>query len=212
MRPLLRLFSDLRRQILIHRRGLAALCAAGAVLVTLQTLRPAAPITVELWTAARDVPAGTRLTRDDLGRTAYPPDLAPGEAVPDLDRLVGRTLVVPLERGQPVSARHLLGRNALVGYPGRAAIAVRLPDADVATLLRPGDRVDLWSTDARNPGPAALVVDDAAVLAASEPESGGLTSAGAASGALVLLAVPNDEIATVAAATATGFLSVAWNR
>jgi len=72
--------------------------------------------------------------------------------------VLGRTLATPLGTGEPLTPAHLTGRERLVGYPGRVAVAVRIPDADVAALLTPGQRVALVASDpqgAREPNSSA---------------------------------------------------------
>src|SRR5690349_17311768 len=101
----LRALHDVRRVVLIHRRTLAALCAGGAVLLALGVLEPAPPTTVPVWTAAADLAGGRILETEDLRRVRVPADLAPAYAVADQEDLVGRTLAVPVERGEPLTRR-----------------------------------------------------------------------------------------------------------
>ncbi len=206
----LHLLREFRRRLLIHRRGIAALCAAAAVLLSLRALQDPGVPTVPVWTVARDVPAGTRLTSADLRRASFPTAAVPASAVKDPSLLLGRTVAQPLERGQTLSARQVLGSTVLDGHPGRVAIAVRIPDAGVAALLHTGDRVDLWATDPRSNGPAELAVTDAVVLSTGQRSEA--NSGANATGALVVLAVVPAAVPELAAATSTGFLSVAWNR
>ena len=181
MHALLTVLVRIRRRVLLHRRALAALCAGLAALVTVSLLRPSPPPTVPVWVAARDVAAGEALEPDDLRSVRWPAALAPASALSsrdDRDRLVGRTAVVPVQRGQPVTVRSVLGDSALTGHPGRDVIAVRVHDTDVAGLLVPGDEIDLWVTDPRAGGGARQVVTGARVVAVPPVQEGVLASAG----------------------------------
>lgn len=180
------------------------------MIVTVPTLRPEAPATVPVWVAARDLSPGAVLARDDVRRAAWPRGLDPPARVEVAD-LIGRTVVTPMLRGLPLTAASVLGRDGLAGHPGRAAVAVRLPDPDVAELLAPGDAIDLWVGETGDSGQPHRVVADARVLAVPEPEDGPLdTSAG--DGRVVVLAVDEEVVGEVATAATRGFLSVAWSR
>lgn len=200
-----------RRRLLVHRRGLAALCVAAAAALGFQVLTDPGPTTTAVWTAARDVPSGTVLRAVDFRRTAYAVGSVPPRALHDLTRALGRTLVTPLDRGEPVSADKLLGTGRLAGYPGRAAVAVRIPDAALASLLRAGDEVDLVQADPRGAGPAHRVARDAVVLAVVDSDSTSAAST-ASTGRLVVFAVPVEEVDVLAAAPTAGFLTAVWNR
>ena len=99
---------EVRRHVLIHRRPLAALLVALAVLAALRATQPPAPATSQVWTAAHDLPAGRVLAHDDLRRTTYAPGSVPAGAVGDPAAVVGRTLAAPLRRG----VRRVLVRRA----------------------------------------------------------------------------------------------------
>lgn len=213
MRALLPLLARLRRRLLLHRRGLAALGAGLAALVLVPLLRPSPPPTVEVWVATHDVAAGEALEADDLRTVRWPAALAPPSAVSTRsgrDRLIGRTTVMPVQRGQPVTARSVLANAALAGHPGRDAVAVRVPDPDVVDLLVPGDAIDLWVTDVHGDGGARKVVTGARVLAVPPPREGVLGSE--ANGRVVVLAVDRESVADVTAAVSGGFLNVVWSR
>lgn len=88
---------------------------------------------------------------------------------------------------------------------GTLAAPVRITDAEVAQLLRPGDIVDIVAADGE--GGAAVVAPAATVL--SVPGGGDrLLGGDPFSGALVLVAVPTATAVSLAAAAAAGSLSV----
>ena len=202
----LRLLDALRRRVLVHRRLLGALSAACAVWLVVQAASTPPAATLPVWTAARDLPSGTVIGPHDLRRTGFAPGSVPPAAVRSRDSVVGRTLATPVGAGEPVTPAHLVGADRLAGYPGRAAVAVRIPDADVAALLTPGQRVDLVASDPQGGRPPERLVEDAAVLAV--PRGGG--AGGMVTGRLVVLAVPDGVADEVAAAATSRYLTVVW--
>lgn len=209
MKPL-RIVDELRRRILVHRRVLGAAFSALAVWLVVQAATAPAPTTIPVWTAAHDLGSGTVLGHDDLSRTGFAPGSVPAGAIRSVDSVLGRTLATPLGTGEPVTTAHLVGTERLEGYPGRSAVAVRIPDADVVALLTPGQRVALVATDPQGDGAPERVADDAAVLALPESDAG--RGAALLPGRLVVFAVPSGSVDEVAAAATTHYLSVVWTR
>jgi pilus assembly protein CpaB len=209
MKPL-RVLDDVHRRILVHRRLLGAALAAIAVWLVAQAATAPAPVTTPVWTAAHDLASGTVLTRDDLTRTGFTPGSVPTAAIRSARVVVGRTLATPLGAGEPITAAHLAGAERLAGYPGRSAVAVRIPDADVVTLLTPGQRVALVATDPQGGQPPERVADEAVVLAV--PKADAEAGSSTLSGRLVVFAVPDDLADQVVAAGTTRYLSVVWSR
>jgi Flp pilus assembly protein CpaB len=209
MKPL-RLLDELRRRVLVHRHLLGASFAALAAWMVVQAATAPPPEADPVWTAAHDLPSGTVLSRADLARTDFAPGSVPDAAVRSVDAVVGRTLATPLGSGEPVTEAHLTGSERLAGYPGRSAVAIRIPDADVVALLTPGQRVALVASDPQGGQQPERIVDDAAVLALpkSDPDAGPT----ALPGRLVVLAVPRDDADEVVAAGTTRYLGVVWDR
>jgi pilus assembly protein CpaB len=209
MSAVLRVLNAIRRRVLIHRRVLVALCLAALAWSVVTTLEPPPPSTESVWTASKDLPSGTVLSAQDLLRRSVPPGNAP-VASHDLESLVGRTLAAPLGRGEVATTTQTMGSGHLVGYPGRSAVPIRIPDADTVDLLRSGDHIDLVGTDPQSDAPGTRVAEDAVVL--SVPRRADRGSAPALTGRLVVLAVPSDTVVGVASAASRLFLTVIWNR
>ena len=205
-----RVLADLRRRVLVHRRLLAALFAATATWLVAQSAAAPPPATTAVWTAARDLRGGTVLTRADVARTGFAPGSVPAASVRSVDDLLGRTLAAPLGRGEPITSTDLTGAERLAGYPGRSAVAVRVPDADVVALLTPGQHVALVATDPQGGQSAEIVAGDAAVLAV--PRAGRDSGPAALGGRLVVFAVPTGDAGAVLAAATSRYLGVVWNR
>jgi Flp pilus assembly protein CpaB len=204
MRRLAALLRPVRRAVLARRRPLAALLTAVAVAAGLHAAAAPPPAEVPVTVAARDLPSGAVLTGADLRTVGFAPGSVPAGAVADAG---GRTLAGPLRAGEPVTDVRLVGPALTEGYPGLAAVPVRLPDAGVARLLAVGDRIDLVATDPEG-APAAVVAADVPVLALPADDGDpGVTGLG---GRLVVLGVPPSDVPLVADASARTFLTVAF--
>ncbi|HEU5267794.1 MAG TPA: SAF domain-containing protein [Jatrophihabitans sp.] len=134
---------------------------------------PGRPVVI----AARDLPAGRRLTSGDIAVVRWPDRLVPDSAVQDIRSLLGRRLAGSLARHEAVTTARLLGRDLTTGLgPGLVAVPVPLADSHARDLLHPGDHVDLL---------AAPRADDTAV--AGRP--GSIGSVSVAGSHLLVLAV-----------------------
>lgn len=146
------------RTALWRARPLLVLAAvlAGAALAARPFLPtpPGAPVVV----AARDVPEGHELTADDV-RTARLVGPLPAGAPATREEVLGARTAVALPRGLPLAPELLTTERFGTDPPdGTVTVPVRLADAAVATLLRPGDRVDLVAPDPDVPGAGAPTV------------------------------------------------------
>jgi pilus assembly protein CpaB len=168
--------------------------------------------------AARDLPAGARLSSHDLVTARLPADRVPAGAMRHARGARGHTLAGPVRRGEPLTDRRLLGPALLAGFAGPGgrdlvAAPVRIADAAAARLLRPGDRIDVlagpgesggWAGEGTRERAARVVAPGVRVLtvprAESEKERG--------DGALIVLAVPRPVAAALAGAAATSRLTV----
>jgi pilus assembly protein CpaB len=193
----------------------AARQAAAALLTVLAlvlALRPSpappgagSPHAVAVAVSARDLPAGTVLTADDLATSRYPPDAVPAGAAGDPEKLLGRTLAGSVRAREPITDARLVGPGVTSLLPdGQVAAPVRLADLAVAALVHTGDRVDVLATAAD--APTADVVAEGALVVAT---TGTDDDAGAG---LLLLAVDDETAARLAAAATTATLTVTLPR
>src|SRR3954471_3661315 len=97
---------------------LAGLLTATAVAAGLHTVAPGRPRTVAMTVAARDLPAGERVSAVDLTTTDVPPG-----AVPDgsLREAAGRVLASAVRRGEPITDARLVGASLAAAHPGLVA-------------------------------------------------------------------------------------------
>ncbi len=191
-----------RRPLVRHRRLIAATLAAGAVFCLARVVAPAQPEVSAVVVAARDLTGGTVVRADDVRTVQMPPDVVPAGAFSAEAAALGASVAAPMRAGEPLTDRRVLGAALIDGYPaGTVASPVRIEDADVVALLRPGDRLDLYAPTGDS-GLAARIVTDAVVMMLPRADE---TSRG---GALVVLAVSQAEAAEIAEASASSMLSV----
>jgi Flp pilus assembly protein CpaB len=159
--------------------------------------------------AARDLPAGTVLERDDLRtRPVHRSQLPPG-ALTDLATARARTVTVPVLRGGFVAAGNLAPRRR-TGLDGIVPAGMRAIRVDVAGALVPrvGASVDvLASYPGDATGAAATVVVAAGALVLATDRNG--TEGTGRSGAGVTLLVDAVEAGDLAGAQANGVLALA---
>ncbi|WP_028637363.1 SAF domain-containing protein [Nocardioides sp. URHA0032] len=204
MRRLAPILRPVRRAVLARRRLLAALLTAVAVATGLHAATATPPPEVRVVVAAHDLPSGTVLGDEDLRTVGFRPGSVPAgvAAAP-----AGRTLAAPLRAGEPVTDVRLVGPSLTEGYPGLAAVPVRLPDAAMADLLAVGDRVDLVSADPQGSG-ATVVASGVPVLAL--PAGDGEVGAAELTGRLVVVGAAPADVARIADASVRTFLTVAF--
>ena len=195
-----------RRAVLARRRLLAAVLTAVAVASGVQAASAPPPARVAVTVAARDLPAGVVLGEGDLRTVGFAPDSVPRGLATDPR---GRTLAAPLRGGEPITDLRLVGPALTDGYPGLAAVPVRLPDAAMADLLRVGDRIDLVSADPQGGG-ATGVASDVPVLAIPDaaPTAGGT----GLTGRLVVVGAAPTDVARIADASVRTFVTLAYAR
>ena len=189
------------------------MCALLAVVLGLQAARPAEPASASLVVASRDLPAGTRLGPGDLASVRVPPAAVPAGVDAGHD-LAGRVLASAVRRGEPVTDLRLVGPALTAGRPGLVAVPVRLPDPEMAALLRVGDHVRLLATDAAS-GATRVVAPDAEVLALPAPTTAHGSTPGngvtdGLNGRLIVVGVPEDLVTPVTSASVRDFLTYAY--
>lgn len=201
-----------RRTRVLRRLVAVALLLAAGALASMPSTSAAAGTSVLI--AARDLPAGARLTGADIAVASVPspPDgLLPARRLEDL---AGAVLSGPMRRGEILTDARIVGDRGPDPGPGRAAVPVPLADPTVAALLAPGMHVVLvevpggsWSsaggadTVSEDGGGIEVLAADAVVLSVSEP-SGGF--GGASAGRVAVVSVPAAAADVVTAAAAAG--------
>ncbi|MEV7550548.1 SAF domain-containing protein [Amycolatopsis sp. NPDC089917] len=191
------------------RRWLAlSLLLSGLVALFLPASARGAP-GVATVVSARDLPAGALLRAGDLELVDLPDDVRPQGATGQRASVEGRMLVGAARAGEPLTDVRLLD-TAIPGSgdPESSTVPVRLADAAVAELLRPGQRVDVVAA-AEPRREASVLASMAMVAAVGEQGTRDPKAAGAGSkGPLVLLSLPSALATRVAATSLERSLTV----
>jgi pilus assembly protein CpaB len=102
--------------------------------------------------AARDLPLGVKLNKDDLKLVSLPASTVPKGAVLLFNEAAGRVLLAAVSTNEPILANRLSAPNASEGMastiqPGYRAVSVQITDVSgVAGLVQPNSRVDVLFT------------------------------------------------------------------
>lgn len=168
------------------RKAVALLLVALAVAALVADVLGAGAGTTAVTVAARDLPAGTKLSDGDVTTVELPDAAVPAAARAGAD-VVGRTTAGPIGAGEAVTATRLVGEELaakLAGGPGAAIVAITPQDSGLTALLGTGDAVDVITA---GPEGARTVAAAARVLGPGDE-------------GVVLLALPPAAAAQVAAA------------
>jgi len=202
-RPLL----SLGRAVSWHRRKLAVLAALAAVLTGLAAAAPEGPPTLSVVRATRELPGGTRLAAADLELARVVADDAPSGAITELTGAVDQRLAAPVAEGQIITPAAFT--TVRVGTSrGRVIAPLRLADADLVELLRPGDHVDVIAAD---PQSEQADVVARTVRVVTVPQVDKLTQSSESSdGRLILIEVDPETARVLARAAVSATLTVIW--
>jgi pilus assembly protein CpaB len=172
-------WSGFLRAVAVRRRAATALLTGLAVLCAVSAVRPAAPPSVVVLAAARDLAPGVALALPDLARVALPAAAVPTGALRPGAAVLGRLVAGPVRRGEPLTDVRLLGPPLVAAVAGGAdavAVPVRFADAGAVALLHPGDRIDVLAT------PADTAARPDPLAAPRAPDAGPSAAPGAATG------------------------------
>lgn len=192
---------SLARAVSWHRRKLAVVAAVLAVLTGINAAAPRPPDTVTVLRATELLPGGSPVTESQVEAAAVPADAVPEEALTDPAQALGRLIAAPVPAGQVLTGYDLVGERS-VG-PGRLLAPVRLADPGLATVLRPGDRVDILAADGQG-GPVRTVAERARIVTIPAAAD----SARDAGGVLLLVEADAETAAELARAAGSSTLSV----
>ncbi|WP_448852071.1 SAF domain-containing protein [Corynebacterium sp. 335C] len=174
---------------LLARRALAAGLAGLAVLLLAADVLGAGDGTRPVVVAARPVAAGAVLADADVRVARMPADLVPDGARATAAEVQGATAAGPIGAGEPVTAARLVGpelAEKLAGGPGARVVAVAPQDAGLTAVLSIGDVVEVIAPGGAADAAPSTIAAGARVLTAAED-------------GVVLLALPADSAARVAA-------------
>jgi pilus assembly protein CpaB len=109
---------------------------------------PTQPVVV----AAADLQLGAELKKEDLQVVQFPVGKAPDGTFAKPEEIIGRGLIVPIVKNEPVLRAKLASKEAGSGLPpvipeGMRAVSVRVNEVvGVAGYVLPGNRVDVLAT------------------------------------------------------------------
>ena len=125
-------------------------------LVQNQPSRTATMATQPVVVAAADLQLGSELKKEDLTVVNFPAGQAPEGAFAQPSDIVGRGLIAPLVKNEPLLPSKLASKEAGAGLPpvipeGMRAVSVRVNEViGVAGYVLPGTRVDVVATASPN--------------------------------------------------------------
>jgi len=130
---------------------------------------------VDVVIAANDIQVGARIEEHDIRLVKYPISALPAGTPTKRSQVLGRGVILPINRGEFILPSKLAQENAGAGLPslippGMRAVSVRVNDVvSVGGFVGPGTRVDVLLTGAPN-GTAeqqtTTVLQNVAVIAA----------------------------------------------
>jgi pilus assembly protein CpaB len=188
-----------------HRRKLAVVAAVAAVITGISAARPPDPPSVGVVRATHQLAAGTTLSASDLPVDTIPRTAAPESPVTDPEQVIGTAVNSPVADGQVLTELAIGTRRA--SSPGMVVAPLRLSDADMAALIRLGDRVDVIA--ATDSGAKARVVASRVLVVGLPVAAGdGALAGGNGSGALILIEVDLPTATALNDTAAAGRLSI----
>jgi pilus assembly protein CpaB len=117
-----------------------------------QPVQTASVATQPVVVAAADLQLGAELKKDDLQVMLFPAGKAPEGTFTKPEEIIGRGLIVPIVKNEPVLRAKLASKEAGSGLPpvipeGMRAVSVRVNEVvGVAGYVLPGNRVDVLAT------------------------------------------------------------------
>ena len=134
-----------------------------------QPVKTVSAATQAVVVAAADLSLGAELKKEDLHVASFPAGQAPEGAFAKPEEIVGRGIIVPIVKNEPILPAKLASKEAGVGLPpvipeGMRAVSVRTNEVvGVAGYVLPGTRVDVVAT--ASPTQSAVDTTSKVVLA-----------------------------------------------
>jgi pilus assembly protein CpaB len=161
--------------------------------------------TIAIQAAAHDMPAGTRLRKEDLKTVRMTEKDAPKMAVADEKGVLERTLLFPMSANEPVTLAKISSAAGGEGLPstielGMRAISVPINDTSgVSGLIQPRSHVDVLFTKPGNAAEAVTttILEDVIVLAIGRTTESTSAATAAAAVTAQTAARPNAQSATL---------------
>lgn len=133
---------------------------------------PTQPVVV----AAADLQLGSEIKKEDLQVLNFPQGQAPDGSFSQVQQVIGRGLIVPVVKNEPILNAKLASKEAGSGLPpvipeGMRAVSVRVNEVvGVAGYVLPGNRVDVVATqsptDSRSDTTSKVILANVQVVTA----------------------------------------------
>lgn len=208
----------MRRRIqmtLVLTVALGAAAIASLIVYRALSTREAAqaPRTVATVVAARALPLGALVTREDLRIVAWPDGSAVSGALGSVEDAADRGLIAPVVENEPITESKLAPRGAGTGLgpaipSGMRAISVRVDEViAVAGFISPGAQVDVVAImQHRDANMARVIVSNARVLAVGARTDADASDAARRPATVATLLVTPEDADRIALAGAGGRL------
>ena len=201
-----RWISSLLRTVRWHRRGLAIVAAACALVFALAALSPSSGPTRTVVVSARPLTAGVVIGADDVTTAELPAQSVPSSALTDPAQVIGQILVAPRPSGATLLGEDIVNSSLVTTSDGLSLVPFRISDEGIASVLEVGDLISVVALGSE--GQPVPIVDRVRIAALPAPEASGSLSGSGSGGALVIVAAKADQAGMLAAASASYELSI----
>jgi len=204
--------------------ALAILAGGGLAYGTYNFMQNQKPVTVNTPTqavvvAAADLQLGSELKKEDVAVVQFPAGKTPEGTFANPQEVIGRGLIVPIVKNEPILKAKLASKEAGSGLPpvipeGMRAVSVRVNEVvGVAGYVLPGNRVDVVATasptDQHSDTTSKVVLSNVQVLTAGTRIEQGQDQSKPVQVTVVTLLVYPDQAERLALASTEGKIQLA---
>jgi pilus assembly protein CpaB len=183
-----------------------------AVFLVVGLLRPSAPPTRTVVVAAHSIAAGHVIAAGDVRLSAVAAAITPTSALRDPAAVLGKTAAGAIDADEVITPSRLIGAGLLTGTSQLVEAPVRLADAASASLLVPGQLVNVLAASDTDAWTVAAYVRVLAIPGVPSGSSSGVfatsSSSDEAAGGLIVLGVDAKTAVALAKASVRSRLSV----
>ena len=187
--------------------------------INAQPVKTVAAPTQPVIVAAADLALGTELKKEDLAVVNFPKGAAPLGTFASASEVIGRGIIVPIVKNEPLLPAKLASKEAGAGLPpiipeGMRAVSVRVNEVvGVAGYVLPGTRVDVVCTASPTSQPqdatSKVVLSNVQVLTAGTRMEQGQDQSKPVQVTVVTLLVYPEQAERLALASTEGKIQLA---
>ncbi len=187
--------------LFIHRRLVAALSAGACVLALASVFQGSSQPSATVVTAKTGIAAGSPVTADQLTLSTVPEAIVPDEAISSIAEAIGGMTAVALPAGAILTASSFADASTLAA----GHVMIPLPvSAQLLSAISPGSFVSVFLHDT-----AGGVRVTRGVRVVTVPNQAAASAFASGSDDVILVEVPEDLAALIAAGMSSGGVSVA---